>query len=55
MPDDRPADAARAGNGAADELHAAAPILGWTALYLIVAAALLVEIAVFTALTLGYR
>ncbi len=38
-----------------DELHAAAPILGWTALYLIVAAALLVEIAVFTALTLGYR
>ncbi len=54
MPDER-TDAARAGDDADHELHAAAPILGWTTLYLIVAVALLVEIAVFTALTLGYR
>lgn len=53
MPDEPTAPAT--GEPAADDLHAAAPILGWTALYLIVAAALLVEIAAFTALTLGYR
>jgi hypothetical protein len=44
-----------AGDPARDELDAAPPFLGWTALYLIVAAALVVEVAAFTALTLIYR
>lgn len=54
MPDDQAANAVPDGD-ADDELHAAAPLLSWRALYLIVAAALLAEIALFMALTFGYR
>jgi hypothetical protein len=43
------------GDPARDELDAAPLFLGWTALYLIVAAALVVEVAAFIALTLIYR
>ena len=43
------------GDPAGDELAAAPPFLDWTGLYLIVAAALVVEVAAFTALTLIYR
>lgn len=48
MPDD-PADPARR------ELDAAPPFLSWRALYLVVAGALLVEIAAFWVITLCYR
>jgi hypothetical protein len=50
-----PVDAAGPSPPDRDELQAAPPFLGWTALYLIVAVALGVEIAVFVAITLSYR
>jgi hypothetical protein len=53
MPDD--ATAMPAATADQDALHAAPPFLSWTALYLIVAAALFGEIVVFAAITLSYR
>jgi len=49
MPDEATEDPVRR------ELHAAPPFLDWNALYIVVAATLLVEIAVFAAITLIYR
>jgi hypothetical protein len=37
------------------ELHAAPPFLSWNGLYCVVAGALVVEIVLFTVLTLVYR
>jgi hypothetical protein len=50
-----PAGTAPEPEPAGSELAAKPPVLSWTALYLIVLAALAVELAAFVALTLSFR
>ncbi len=43
------------GEGARDEMHAAPPFLTWRGIYAIVLGALVVQVAVYAALTAVYR